>query len=438
MRNILLLTVAFVMLAAMESAAQSNTELEPRDFERGWYIGLQGGIPTAEATFSSFGADRFRPGWEAGLHAGYRFNHILALEATAAIGQVFMSEQDCCFDSDYLLGADWNRWKYPTADFHYYPYSELKSHTQLQRYGLHLNINMLGFFPSTRDSRWRLELAPSIYAVGSSSDLRTKSDDKLIVADINSWHFGYGGRLQASYALTERLDLGIYGGFAHHTGSTLDAMPQIHLTNFVIDAGLKLTYAIGTKPRAKSAAAAALIPAAALLGEGNDTAEQGEVANEEPAEVEVVERKAMPQAPPAEVSTEIKPAVGIKAEPQSEATTEPQTEQATEVAEVEFPVIYFSFNSVWIEPSERGKVKEISEILKANPEMRIRVTGSCCEIGGEEVNKRVSLQRAEAVKRVLGQWLIPAERVETVGAGIAHNAPSRKEARNATVIEIIK
>jgi outer membrane protein OmpA-like peptidoglycan-associated protein len=105
---------------------------------------------------------------------------------------------------------------------------------------------------------------------------------------------------------------------------------------------------------------------------------------------------------------------------------------------VEFPVIYFSFNSVWIEPSERGKVKEISEILKANPEMRIRVTGSCCEIGGEEVNKRVSLQRAEAVKRVLGQWLIPAERVETVGAGIAHDAPSRKEARNATVIEIIK
>jgi outer membrane protein OmpA-like peptidoglycan-associated protein len=105
---------------------------------------------------------------------------------------------------------------------------------------------------------------------------------------------------------------------------------------------------------------------------------------------------------------------------------------------IEFPVIYFSFNSIWIEPSERAKVKEIADMMKADKSIRIRITGWGDEIGGEEVNKRVSLQRAEAVKRVLGQWLVPAERIETVGGGIKRDAASDAEARNATTIEIMQ
>ena len=43
-----------------------------------------------------------------------------------------------------------------------------------------------------------------------------------------------------------------------------------------------------------------------------------------------------------------------------------------------------------------------------------------------------------ADKRVLGQWLIPADRVETVGGGIKRDAASEAEARNASTIEIMK
>ena len=60
------------------------------------------------------------------------------------------------------------------------------------------------------------------------------------------------------------------------------------------------------------------------------------------------------------------------------------------------------------------------------------------EVGGVEANKRVSLQRAETVKRVLGQSGISADRIEAVGGGINYDAPNRKEARNATTFEIIK
>jgi hypothetical protein len=39
---------------------------------------------------------------------------------------------------------------------------------------------------------------------------------------------------------------------------------------------------------------------------------------------------------------------------------------------------------------------------------------------------------------VLGQWLVPAERIETVGGGIKRDAASDAEARNATTIEIMQ
>ena len=108
-----------------------------------------------------------------------------------------------------------------------------------------------------------------------------------------------------------------------------------------------------------------------------------------------------------------------------------------EVKESTFPAIYFSFNSIWIEPSQRAKVKEIADRMKADKSIRIRVTGWCDPVGSVEANKRVALQRAEAVKRVLGQWLVPADRVETAGGGICKGTASYDQARCALTIEIL-
>ena len=101
-----------------------------------------------------------------------------------------------------------------------------------------------------------------------------------------------------------------------------------------------------------------------------------------------------------------------------------------------FPIIYFSFNSIWIEPGQRSKVVEIAQALKADSSIRIRIVGWGDEVGGEDVNKRVSLKRAEAVKKRLVKSLISADRIEVIGAGIAHNAPSPEEGRVA-IIRII-
>ena len=415
---------------ALPALAQQSEQTPEKDFTRGWYIGAQAGMPMAEADFSSFGADKFRPGWSAGIHAGYRFTPVWSLEMTANWGQQFLAEQQCCFERGYFLGSDHNRYR----DGYHFPagvqgwlYKDLKSRTFVQRYGLQVNMNILGFFNSTKDSRWRLDISPAVYAVGTSSDLMTKADNTPVAENLNDWHLGYGGQAQVSYAVADNLNIGLYGGFTHLTGKPMDGMPELHSTNFIIDAGVKFSFAFGGKKRAGRSAAAVVPAVVAPIVLTEQPKEEVQEVVTTPAE------KVDSVVAVADTPKEVLVADTVVVAPTEEAVV---TEQPKEEVKTPFPVIYFSFNSVWIEPDEKVKIKEIADLMKANPDMRIRITGWGDNVGGEEVNKRVSLQRAEAVKRMLGKWLIPAERVETVGAGINRNAANNDEARSATTIEI--
>lgn len=430
-------TLVLLLTLSLSVTIVSAQEGKPaqKDSTCGWYVGAQAGMPMAEADFSSFGADRFRPGWTAGIHAGYHFTPVWSLEVSASWGQQFLAAQNCCYERGYFLGADFNRYRYaiPEGIVGWY-YTDLKSRTFVQRYGLQVNMNILGFFNATKNNLWRLEVSPAVYAVGTSSDLMTKADNMLVADNINNWHLGYGGQAQVSYAVADNMNIGIYGGFTHLTGKPMDGMPELHSTNFIIDAGVKFSFAFGEKKRACKSATVAVVPAVV----------SPTVSTEQPKPVveEIV-------IAPVEKTESVKEV--ITSDTVAVQTVQPEVvkEQPKEVVEdvatpptvansIEFPVIYFSFNSIWIEPSERAKVKEIADMMKADKSIRIRITGWGDEIGGEEVNKRVSLQRAEAVKRVLGLWLIPADRVETVGGGIKRDAASEAEARNASTIEILK
>jgi outer membrane protein OmpA-like peptidoglycan-associated protein len=262
----------------------------------------------------------------------------------------------------------------------------------------------------------------------------TKADNTPIADNINKWHLGYGGLAQVSYAVADNMNIGVYGGFTHLTGKPLDGMPALHSTNFIIDAGVKFSFAFGGKKRARKSATAAVVPAVVTPT----------VPAEQPKQV--VEEVVIAPVEKTESVKEVITSDTVAVQPiQQEVVSEQPKEVVEEVATTpvvtstrEFPVIYFSFNSVWIEPSERAKVKEIADMMKADKSIRIRITGWGDDIGGEEVNKRVSLQRAEGVKRVLGLWLVPAERIETVGGGIKRDAASDAEARNATTIEIVQ
>lgn len=79
-----MLCACFLFMAVIPMAAQEG---DAQDAENtSWYVGLQGGVPFGTSTFSSFGADKTRAGFDVGLYGGYRFNPVLSLEAQAAWG----------------------------------------------------------------------------------------------------------------------------------------------------------------------------------------------------------------------------------------------------------------------------------------------------------------------------------------------------------------
>ena len=211
-----------------------------------WYAGIQAGMPFGTSAMGSFGADHTTPGWSAGIYGGYRFNQVLSLELQAAWGQLTMNRRDCC--PDYWMGADGNRYEAAVAGMDGWYMSALQSHTFIQRYAAQLNVNLLGFFHATRDSRWSLDLSPHIAAIGSESDFRLTDGKADVLQGDARWHFGAGGNVQASYTFPVGLQLGIYTGMTYLTGKPMDGTPKhLHKANYIWETGLRLGWSFGTK-----------------------------------------------------------------------------------------------------------------------------------------------------------------------------------------------
>ena len=138
----------------------------------------------------------------------------------AAWGQTNLSSRGCC--PDYWLGSDGVLYEAAVAGMDGWAWSSLTSRVSTQRYGAQLNVNILGFFHRTID--------------GGAS----------VFNDGTRWHFGAGGNLQAGYAVTCHLNIGIYTGITWLSGDPLDGTPErLHKANYIWESGLKLGWRFG-------------------------------------------------------------------------------------------------------------------------------------------------------------------------------------------------
>lgn len=242
-----------MMLAVQNVCAQEHAGSGEKDApHKVWYGGIEGGIPFAMSTFSSFGADKTRAGYTLGLFGGYQFNPVLSVELSAKWGKANLPARDCCTESSYWLGADGVTFHAPVAGFGGADYADLKSSVSLQQYGVRLNVNLLGFFHKTRQSRWRLELSPMLAAVGTKADVKTIAGDNSLMKDKTRWHLGAGGNVQASYAVTDNLHLGIYSGITCLTGKGMDGVAEhIHDGNFLWESGVRIGWNFGNRKEVK-------------------------------------------------------------------------------------------------------------------------------------------------------------------------------------------
>ena len=390
--RLLIAILASVFPLSTMKAEEGKDVLIP---SHGWYVGIEGGMPFGFSTFSSFGHDKTHLGWAAGLYGGYRFNSIFSAELSAKYGEMNLSAQDCCVERNYWLGSDGMLYNAGVLGMDSWEYANLKSHVRMGRYGARVNINLLGLFHQTADSRWDLAVSPHIYAVTTKADIRTIANEAKVMKGSTNWHLGYGADLQVGYQLTSYLKLGIYSGLTRLTGERMDGMPEhLHKNNFVWESGVRL--GINLSKKKNKVAETPSVP-------------QKEVLQQEPTSSENVNQK----------------------ETVDKAETKVAEQDIKESAKVTFPVIYFTFNSIDIQQNEETKLNAILKTLKENPNMKVTVTGWCDTKGSVAVNKRISRQRAETLKAWLVKKGIAASRISAAGKG----SDGSREAQKARRVE---
>ena len=381
--RLLIAILASVLPLSTMKAEEGKDVLTP---SQGWYVGVEGGMPFGFSTFSSFGHDKTHLGWAAGLYGGYRFNSIFSAELSAKYGEMNLSAQDCCVERNYWLGSDGVLYKAGVLGMDSWEYANLKSHVRMGWYGARVNVNLLGLFHKTANSRWDLAVSPHIYAVTTKADIQTIADDAKVMKGSTNWHLGYGADLQVGYQLTSCLKLGIYSGLTRLTGERMDGMPEhLHKNNFVWESGVRLGINLSKKK--------------------NKVAETPSVPQKEVPQKEVLQ-----QEPTSSEEVNQKETVDM-------AETRVVEQDIKESAKVTFPVIYFTFNSIDIQQNEETKLNDILKTLKENPNMKVTVTGWSDTKGSVAVNKRISRQRAETVKTWLVKNGIEASRITAIGNG---------------------
>ena len=378
--RLLVAVLVSILSFSFAKAEASNSNLPD---SKGWYLGVDGGLPFGLSTFSSFGHDKTHLGWAAGIYGGYRFNPIFSAELSARYGEVNLSAQDCCVERNYWLGSDGMLYKASVLGMDSWEYAQLKSHVRMGWYGARVHVNLLGLLRNTAHSRWTVAVSPHLYAVTTCADIQTLADHAEVMKGSTRWHLGYGASLQAGYQLTSNLNLGIYSGLTRLSGERMDGMPEhLHKNNFVWESGIRLGISFSKKKN------------------------------------KIVETPSVPQTEVLHQDTILSENVNQKEkETVDKAETKVVEQDIKEPVKVTFPVIYFSFNRITIRPSEVSKLKSILHILKENPEMKVMVTGWCDTRGSVAVNRRISRQRAQALKTWLVKRGIAASRISVVGKG---------------------
>lgn len=79
--------------------------------------------------------------------------------------------------------------------------------------------------------------------------------------------------------------------------------------------------------------------------------------------------------------------------------------------------IYFDFNSAAIKPQSESVLREIVDVMKQQPDWKLKIEGHTDNVGGDAKNQDLSARRAAAVKDALVQRGVSAARLTTGGYG---------------------
>ena len=103
--------------------------------------------------------------------------------------------------------------------------------------------------------------------------------------------------------------------------------------------------------------------------------------------------------------------------------------------------IFFEFGKATLQPSSFPELNRIVEIMQDNPTLEVEIQGHTDNVGTAAVNKRISQERADAVRAYLLQRKVAATRIKSSGFGferpIASNDTPEGQAQNRRVDFVI-
>ena len=358
-----------------------------KDYSR-WSIGVNIGMPFYAGDFRSVSRGNNNwAGYMFGLQGSYQFNPIFGARLSVDYGSNRAGSQR--YEDDFVLLPNGNT--YYNVDF---PeggsyYKDLYSSVHSWNFGLNAEVNLLNLFRrSDGDRRWAVVLAPGIYLQKFSSTVKNRSNDEQFADKLdNKVNLGLGGDLAVRYRINHNFDVQLKGGMIWINNQDFDGINSINTTkhNSMVTAQVGLIWKVGNnKGRKKDN----IMYAPGYLPMWKRATK---TVTKVVHDTIYIEQKVLEKSPEVVV---------CKGFPK------------------DLPAVYF----------ERGKWKldtdkyarelfTIAKTLKENPEIQIDICGYADHTGGEAINKKVTLKRAEALKKFLVKVGIEPERLHTYGLG---------------------
>lgn len=120
----------------------------------------------------------------------------------------------------------------------------------------------------------------------------------------------------------------------------------------------------------------------------------------------------------AEAEAKARAEAAARAEAEAKARAEAAARAALEAARNAFATaIYFDLDKSDLKDEARALLDAKLPLLRANPNIRIRIAGHADERGSDEYNVSLSQKRAASAKRYLVDQGIAADRIDVVGFG---------------------
>lgn len=358
-----------------------------KDYSR-WSIGVNIGMPFYAGDFRSVSRGNNNwAGYMFGLQGSYQFNPIFGARLSVDYGSNRAGSQR--YEDDFVLLPNGNT--YYNVDF---PeggsyYKDLYSSVHSWNFGLNAEVNLLNLFRrSDGDRRWAVVLAPGIYLQKFSSTVKNRSNDEQFADKLdNKVNLGLGGDLAVRYRINHNFDVQLKGGMIWINNQDFDGINSINTTkhNSMVTAQVGLIWKVGnSKGRKKDN----IMYAPGYLPMWKRATK---TVTKVVHDTIYIEQKVLEKSPEVVV---------CKGFPK------------------DLPAVYF----------ERGKWKldtdkyarelfTIAKTLKENPEVQIDICSYADHTGGEAINKKVTLKRAEALKKFLVKVGIEPERLHTYGLG---------------------